>query len=331
MYNSPSSGIDQFHGQNGRIPVRRIFPDQWPGFAKSVAFALEDRGFEYLADQNGAFHDGYFPITISNLYDRRVSAAMGYLDPQTRHRNNLQIKSETQVKEILFEGARAIGVVSDCRGQEHIFKANEVILCAGAIHSPAMLLRAGIGPVGHLHDMGIDVRVKREGVGQNLMEHAAAAISAWTKPDARINQITRRHVHLGWRYSSNMHNAPPGDMFAIAVDKSAWHAVGDRLGSMLTWVNKTYSTGQLTLSSNGWKSEPIVEFNMLSDARDLDRLVVGYKELAELFLSETISSVTKDPFPSAYSERVRKVGTVTNSFQTFKEFLILKLYFLYSG
>ena len=302
---------DSHHGRSGRIPVRRIFSNQWPGYTKSVASALEQRGFEYLADQNGAFHDGYFPITISNLYDRRVSAAIGYLDPQTRLRNNLHIKTETQVTKILFEGTRAAGVVSDCRGQEQIFMANEIILCAGAIHSPAILLRAGIGPVGHLHDMGIDVRVKRPGVGQNLMEHPAAAISAWTQPDARLNQITRRHVHLGWRYSSNMHDAPPGDMFAIAVDKSAWHAVGDRLGSMLTWVNKTYSTGQLTLSTIDWRSEPLVEFNMLSDTRDLDRLVIGYKELAELFLSETISSVTKDPFPSAYSERVRKVGTVT--------------------
>ncbi|MBM09100.1 MAG: glucose dehydrogenase [Magnetovibrio sp.] len=299
------------HGQTGRIPVRRIFPNQWPGFSRNVASALEQKGFAYLEDQNGVFRDGYFPITISNLYDRRVSAAVGYLDPQTRQRNNLHIKSETQVQEILFEGQRAIGVVTNSRGQENVFKANEIILCAGAIHSPAMLLRSGIGPVGHLHDMGIDIRVKREGVGQNLMEHAAAAISAWTQPDARLNQMTRRHVHVGWRYSSNMHDAPLGDMFGVALDKSAWHAVGDTLGSMLTWVNKTYSTGQLTLNTRDWRDEPVVEFNMLSDSRDLDRLVIGYKNLAELFLSKIISSAAKDPFPSSYSERVRKIGTVT--------------------
>ena len=55
-----------------------------------------------------------------------------------------------------------------------------------------------------------------------------------------------------------MHDAPPGDMFGAVVAKSAWHAVGDRLGSMLAWVNKTYSTGQLTLSSADWRAEPNV-------------------------------------------------------------------------
>ena len=64
----------------------------------------------------------------------------------------------------------------------------------------------------------------------------------WMPPEARLNDITRRHIHLGWRYSSNMHDAPPGDMFGAVVAKSAWRAVGDRLGR--AWVNKTYSTGQ---------------------------------------------------------------------------------------
>ena len=70
-----------WHGKDGRIPVRRIFPDMWNGHAKAVAKAFEEAGFEFILDQNGEYKDGYFPITISNLYDRRVSAAIGYLDP----------------------------------------------------------------------------------------------------------------------------------------------------------------------------------------------------------------------------------------------------------
>ena len=302
---------DDFHGRDGRITVRRIFPDHWPGFTRSVAKALEEAGYEYLPDQNGAFRDGYFPLTISNVYDRRVSAAIGYLDPVTRQRPNLRIESEVRVKEILFEGRKAVGVVAEQRGQEHTVRAREVILCCGAIHSPAMLLRSGIGPVGHLRDMGIDVRVERAGVGQNLMEHAAVAMSAWMQPDARLNGMTERHMHIGWRYSSKMHDAPAGDMFAAVISKSAWHAVGDRLGSMLAWVNKTYSTGQVTLTSKDWRVEPTVEFNMLSDSRDLDRLKDCYRRIIAIYTSAAVQAVTRDAFPSAYSERVRKVGTVT--------------------
>ncbi len=75
-----------WHGKDGRIPVRRIFPDLWNGHAKAVARAFEEAGYPFIQDQNAEFKDGYFPITISNLYDRRVSAAIGYLDPGTRLR-----------------------------------------------------------------------------------------------------------------------------------------------------------------------------------------------------------------------------------------------------
>ena len=64
-----------WHGREGRIPVRRIFPDLWPEHAKAVAEAFKQAGWEYIVDQNAEWKDGYFPITISNAYERRVSAA----------------------------------------------------------------------------------------------------------------------------------------------------------------------------------------------------------------------------------------------------------------
>ena len=106
-----------WHGKDGRIPVRRIFPDMWNGHAKAVAKAFEQAGFEFILDQNGEYEDGYFPITISNLYDRRVSAAIGYLDPGTRMRSNLTISPLTQVTALLFEGTRCVGVKAAGRRQ----------------------------------------------------------------------------------------------------------------------------------------------------------------------------------------------------------------------
>ncbi len=70
-----------WHGGEGRIPVRRIFPDLWPDHSKAAAEAFKQAGYDFLIDQNAEFRDGYFPITISNVYERRVSAAIGYLDP----------------------------------------------------------------------------------------------------------------------------------------------------------------------------------------------------------------------------------------------------------
>ena len=81
-----------------------------PGHARAVGEAFAAAGYDYLPDQNGEFRDGYFPITISNAYERRVSAAIGYLDPGTRLRENLTISTDTQVKELLVDGTRCVGV-----------------------------------------------------------------------------------------------------------------------------------------------------------------------------------------------------------------------------
>ena len=82
---------------------------------------------------------------------------MGYLDSETRKRANLTMSTDTQVNELLFEGTRCVGVKAQVDGREVEFRGHEVILSSGAIHSPAHLLRAGIGPVGHLKEMGIPV------------------------------------------------------------------------------------------------------------------------------------------------------------------------------
>src|SRR5277367_3001950 len=154
-----------WHGREGRIPVRRIFPDLWPEHAKAAAESFKQAGYQYLIDQNAAFEDGYFPISISNAYERRVSAAIGYLDPGTRLRENLTILTETQVASLIFDGNRCVGVKAIVSGREQEFRGNEIILSCGAIHSPAHLMRSGIGPVGHLRDMGIEVKVALPGVG----------------------------------------------------------------------------------------------------------------------------------------------------------------------
>jgi 5-(hydroxymethyl)furfural/furfural oxidase len=304
-----------WHGKDGRIPVRRILPDLWNGHAKAVAKAFEAAGFEFILDQNGEYKDGYFPITISNLYDRRVSAAIGYLDPGTRLRKNLTISPSTQVTRLLFEGSRCVGVKALVAGQETEFHVGgsrgEVIVSSGAIHSPAHLLRAGVGPAGDLRDLGIEVTAHVPGVGQRLMDHPSISVSSFIKPECRLNGMTRRHILLALRYSSGIGDSPDGDMFVASVSKSAWHAVGEQIGSLLAAVYKTFSeTGQVKLASPDWRAEPIVEFNLLSDRRDLERLMDAFRRLGAMQISAALSEATSDPFPASYTERVRKIGVV---------------------
>jgi 5-(hydroxymethyl)furfural/furfural oxidase len=300
-----------YHGKDGRIPVRRIPREHWTGHSHAVAEACKQAGFDFLPDQNGEFTDGYFPITHSNQDEARVSAAMGYLDRETRKRANLTISTRTQVKELLFEDTRCVGVKALVNGQEQEFRGREVVLSCGAIHSPAHLLRAGIGPVGHLRDMGIPVLMALQGVGQRLMDHPSISLSSFVRRGARMNEHTRRHIQMGLRYSSGLPGVPKGDMFVAALTKSAWHAVGAQIGSLLVFVNKTYSeTGQVKLASRDPTAEPVVEFNLLSDRRDLERLMSGFRKMAGLQMSEPVRKITDKPFPASYTDRVRKIGVV---------------------
>src|SRR6201991_3137580 len=308
-----------WHGKEGRIPVRRTPPAHWTRHAQAAAEACKLAGYNFLPDQNGEFVEGYFPVTHSNQDEQRVSAVMGYLDRETRRRANLTISTNTQVSELLFDGTRCVGVRARVDGREHEFRGREIILSCGAIHSPAHLLRAGIGPVGHLRDMGIPVLMGLEGVGKRLMDHPSISLSSFIRPPARMNAHTRRHVQVALRYSSGLPGAPDGDMFVVVLSKSAWHAVGAQIGSLLTFVNKTYSeTGQVKLASRDPAAEPIVEFNLLSDRRDLDRLMSGFRKMAAVQMSEAVRKVTDKPFPASSTDRVSKIGVVNtkNSIMT---------------
>jgi len=295
------------HGKDGPIRIRRVPEDGWTGFSHAAAEALTAAGYKRIEDQNGPFEDGWFPVTISNADEQRVSAAMGYLKPEVRRRANLTIRTGCQADRLVFQGRRAVGVV--LRGGETV-RGREIIVSAGALHSPAILMRSGIGRAAHLAEHGIAVLADRPGVGANLCEHPSIAVSAYLKSPARLHELRRRHVHVGFRYSSGLPDCGPQDVYVSVTAKSAWHAVGVRLGSFLIWVNKSYSRGSVTLTSSDAAAEPEVDFRMLSDRRDLDRLADAIRRSAQIFDTPPLADVATSAFPTCYSERVRRIGAV---------------------
>ena len=296
------------HGRAGRIPIRRLFPDQWSEFSRAAAAAYTAVGIPFLEDMNGDFHEGHFPVPFSNAYDRRVSTAIAYLDAATRRRDNLRILADTQVEGLEFEDGRVTAVTAMHQGKSQVFGASQVILCCGAIHSPAVLMRAGVGPAEHLKALGIGVRAALPGVGGNLQDHPAISVSAYLTGKARLDPGTPRHLHVNARYSSRFEGCPPIDMGLSTIAKSAWHPLGRRIGTIQAFVNRSYSAGRVTLASADPRVAPEVAFNYLADHRDLERLKGGLRWIAALFGGEALSSLALDPFPSSYSERVRAIG-----------------------
>ena len=153
------------HGTDGPIGLRRVPEERWPGFVRAVIASFEEAGYKRHADQNAIFEDGVYPIAISNINDQRVSTAMAYLTPEVRARKNFSVLSESHAERILFDGKRVTGLCVARRGETVEIAAREVIASSGALHSPALLLRSGIGPAAELAALGIGVVADRPGVG----------------------------------------------------------------------------------------------------------------------------------------------------------------------
>ncbi len=303
------------HGADGPVRISRIPEAQWPGFSAAFIDAAEAEGFRNLEDQNAAFEDGYFPIAACTDDDRRISTATAYLTPEVRARPNLTIQPLTLVERLLFDGRAVTGVKVHTEAGVEEIRAGEVVVCAGALHSPPLLLRSGVGPAAELAALGIPVVHDLPGVGKHLMEHPGVNFGATMKPGARLRAGLRRPFYAGLRYSSGLAGCPDGDMYLIPTNKSAWHAVGDRLALIMLWVNKSYSTGEVRLSSADWRAEPVVDFNMCSDERDLVRLVAGTRLMARLAAHPAIAGAAHEVFPVSYGERARRVAVFSRSNQ----------------
>jgi 5-(hydroxymethyl)furfural/furfural oxidase len=271
---------------------------------------LGEGGLASRADQNGLWEPGVFVGAIGvSPEGERIPTSVCYLTDEVRKRSNLTLRTECLVDRVLFKGNRAMGArVIDADGTPGEVLAREVIVCSGAIHSPAVLMRSGIGPADELVQQGIFVVADRPGVGGNLMEHPSIAVSALLNKVGRTAYVNEHHEQAIVRFSSGLPDTVPCDMHGAILSRSGWHSLGYRLGTMFFWVNKSYSRGRLRLVSSDPAQEPEVEFNMLSDPRDLERLKQALRFGADTLSASQLNAERSVVFPSSYSPRVAKVA-----------------------
>lgn len=300
-----------WHGQDGPIRVRRARPEQLSPFVRGVMAVLERTGHLIRPDQNGAWEDGTFVGAIAaSQKGERLPTSIAYLTPEVRRRPNLVVRTGLLAQTLLLDGRRAVGArLSPLGGgpDETIF-ARETILCAGAIHTPALLLRSGIGPAGDLSVLGIAVAADVPGVGRNLMEHPSIAVSAVLSRAGRTRHPGEHHEQAIWRFSSGLAGTPAGDMHGAILSRSGWHSIGERLGSIFFWVNKSYSRGVLQLASPDPRAEPRVDFRMLSDRRDLERLTLAVRRGAAALRDPALAGLCRHVFATSYSPRVASIA-----------------------
>ena len=257
---------------------------------------MEAEGYPFNPDFNGFFGDCVTTVPMNNTPSQRVSSAMGYLDPATRRRQNLTILPEMTVERLVWEGSDIAGVEARGAAGTRVFRSRETLVCAGAVHSPALLMRSGIGPRAHLEQRGVECRLDRPGVGANLYNHAIVHIAVHLPRTSIQERTLTSWAFAMLRFSSGMHGAPGGDMQMFPTNRTSWHPLGWRIGALGVTLYKPYSTGTVRLRSGDTASEPEVKFKLLSDPRDFDRMVDGVQRAARIMLSDRVRAVANEAF-----------------------------------
>jgi 5-(hydroxymethyl)furfural/furfural oxidase len=306
------------HGQDGPIPIRRTFPEHWSGFALAFRDGLAERGIPYYDDCHAEFHDGCYPFTRNNVYNHRVSSAVGYLTESVRRRPNLEVLPGSFVEKLLFEGKRVTGLRVRREGQTQTIEAGEVIVSCGALHSPAMLMRNGIGPADHLKEKGIEVLADLPGVGSNLQDHPLVGFGVHLKPEGQLADYVVNNFLLNMRWSSKHEGCPTQDMKLSVSGRFAWSRMGKRLGTVQFGPNKAYSKGYVRLRNADPAEEPLVAFNLLSDVRDLDRTKDAVRFVYGMLTDSPAKNMIHSFWPGIYADSVRNLTSVSkwNEFKT---------------
>jgi 5-(hydroxymethyl)furfural/furfural oxidase len=191
--------------------------------------AAKARGLRNIADINENPGEGFFPVPVSQSATERSSSASAYLTRAVRRRPNLTIMADTRVTRLRFDGLRACGVVVERAGETTHIDAREVIISAGAIHSPALLLRSGIGPAEELKALGIAPVMDRPGVGRNLQNHPYLHFALTLPPRSRLKAQLRHFAVAGLRLSSGIEGCPPADLIVYALGRVSARSFGPDL------------------------------------------------------------------------------------------------------
>jgi choline dehydrogenase len=284
-------GDQPYHGRGGPIPIYRAPRENWGPVDAALAEAAEALGYGWCEDHNAPTGTGVSPYAINSRNQERVTTNDGYLEP-ARQRKNLTIAGDALVDRVEFEGTKATGVRAQIRGAWRSVRADSVILSAGAIHTPAILQRSGIGPSDFLRSLGITPLVDLP-VGENLQDHSNIALVLLIREERRVHATEFRHTNVCVRYSTGFPGTAENDMFLVAMN--IWGPVA-AIGTIGGWVNQAFSRGWVRITSPDPAIDPEVEERMLSDERDLVRMRDLVRRLMEIAHQAAVQATAKEVF-----------------------------------
>ncbi len=260
-----------YHGNEGPTPVRRYTRSELTASHQAFVDACLELGFPFAEDHNhpDATGIGTGPWNVDSD-GVRVSTAIAYLQ-SARQRSNLTIKPNSLIDRVLLDGNRAVGVILENGGTREQVYARRITLCAGAIGSPTILLRSGIGPDDDLHSVGIEPQISLPGVGTNLIDHAGVGLR-WTARAGVMDDNTPMFQTV-LRYTAP-HSNQANDMQVLHFQLGSQGVLG-----LSAKLMKPQSIGSLKLRDQDPHTQPFIQLNLASDPEDVRRLAEGFRLL----------------------------------------------------
>jgi choline dehydrogenase len=289
-------GDRPYHGDSGPISIRRYGWSELTQVHQAWLEAADMLGYPYCEDANDPDGWGAGPHPMNKLGRLRISTAIGYLSA-ARARPNLRIMADTMTRRLIVDGGRVRGIEVERDGRVSTVRGRVVVLAAGSLQTPAILMRSGIGPRDELGRHAIDIVRDVPGVGRNLSDHPALAVAVRAK-DPSLLDADQPIVQTIMRYTAEGSDQR-NDLQIEAFSFSPRGGVIDRF-AVAAVLEQAYGTGQVTLASADPAAAPVIEQRFCEDERDMSRLVACFRDCLRFVETGPLAAMIEEVvFPSA--------------------------------
>ena len=293
---------DDYHGRDGPLPLRRHPKSEWTAWQAAFVEACLELGFPACDDSNRPGSHGVGPHAMNKIAGRRISTAEAYLTNEVRARENLSLRPGCTVRRVLVSNARVCGVEIEAHGGVERIDSTRVVLSAGALNTPGILLRSGIGPADEVARLGCELVRDLPAVGRRLLDHPGTAI--FLRP--RIFGPTSRRdplIQTVLRYPSSA--AHSSDMLLQPGSKLPLPRVDVPLLSMMCAIGKPRGTGTLRFPSADPAARPHIVSQLLENTHDRELAVDAMQLAHRLTQTKAMRALAAPLWPSARTLRDR--------------------------
>jgi choline dehydrogenase len=295
---------DEWHGREGPIPIRRHARSELVPWQAAFLDACKMQGIPDCPDHNHPMASGAGPHAMNKVGGERMSVLRCYFTPEVRRRENLRVEAGVLVRRVLFDGTRAVGVEVEREGRVETLRCKRVMLSAGAINTPGILIRSGIGPRERVERLGVDLVRDLPAVGARVLDHHGAAI--FFLPSFGVVDLDDPLIQTLYRFTSEASDYP-NDMHIQAGSILPLPRVSVPLVSLMCQVGKPLGHGEMHWESADPHAKPRIASHVLELREDRVKAIAALRLAWQIAQSAPMKSLARMVWPrhsTLFSDRM---------------------------